>query len=230
VLEKVKGAALGVHDSEVRIAKYDAKWPEMFYREADRLERQLGSRVVAIHHVGSTAVPGLVAKPIIDIAIEIGQTGFGDDLDVCEDALGELGYMYLGNRGQKGGRMFGRNQSGMRTHAIQMHSKGSAALEGLLQFRQMLLRNPDLTRAYAEIKTGLGELFPDQRLIYVWYKTHWIEDLFLDKSAAHAWSRWLVSARIPTMVNILVRALRRRISRSNPAFVAGDKSVRHTRG
>ncbi len=228
VMEKINESALGVDDSEVRVAKHDPAWPKMFHREADLLERQLGSRVVAIHHVGSTAVPGLVAKPIIDIALEIGQTGFDDDLNVCEDALAKLGYRYLGDRGPKGGRMFGKDQSGKRTHAIQVHPKGSASLRGLLQFRQMLLNDSDLTREYAEIKTGLAELFRDQRLIYVWYKTHWIEDLFLDKTDANAWGRWLVSARIPTLINILVRAVHRRISSLNPAKVAESKSARDT--
>lgn len=178
VLGKIKARSLGLQDSEVRISQYDLEWAKMFQGEADLLDKELGSHVVAIHHVGSTAIPGLLAKPIIDIVLELKETGFDGDFNACKDVLEKLGYRYLGDRGKKGGRMFGKDQLGLRIYAIQIHPTNSAALIGLLQFRQMLLRDSNLAREYAEIKTALADLFPDQRLVYVWYKTHWIEDLF----------------------------------------------------
>ena len=213
VLNEVEMGSLGVPNSKVRVVGHDPAWTEYFSKEAGMLRGQLGDCVVQIHHVGSTAIPGLPAKPIIDIAVEVDEVGFDEHLNACRKALDAAGYKYLGDRGQKGGHMFEKSNKGMRTHAIQVHPAGSEALNELIRFRQMLLGNDDLAREYAEVKAALAELFPRQRLIYVWYKTHWLEDLFLNKSLDHAWGRWLVCAHIPTMVGILVRSVYRRPSR-----------------
>ncbi len=63
--------AVAPHDAPIRLHQYDASWPERFAREADRIRRALGAAALRIEHVGSTAVPGLAAKPIIDIVLEV---------------------------------------------------------------------------------------------------------------------------------------------------------------
>jgi GrpB-like predicted nucleotidyltransferase (UPF0157 family) len=211
VLTKAEVSGLGIHDSKVLLAAHDPKWQDSFYKEAEALWKQLGDRAVQIHHVGSTAVPGLPAKPIIDIAIEMNHVAFDEGWNACHEALSEIGYNYLGDRGQKGGRMFAKSQNGKRTYAIQVHPSDAAALRELIEFRQMLLNDDILRREYAEVKAALAELFPSRRLIYVWYKTHWVQDLFLDKGSEHAWGRWLVKAQIRTMVGILMRSVWRKV-------------------
>ena len=163
--------------------------------------------------MGSTAVPGLAAKPIIDIAMEMNRTGFDASMLSYREALTEVGYDYLGDRGQKGGHMFGKGLKGSRTHAIQVHPSDSTAIKELIRFREMLMEDMNLAREYAEIKTALADLFPHQRLIYVWYKTHWVEHRFLGKDIKHAWGLWLLSAQIPMMITILVRSVYERVAK-----------------
>jgi GrpB-like predicted nucleotidyltransferase (UPF0157 family) len=215
VLVDARRHALGVHDSGVILAAHNPAWHEIFQREADMLREQLGSGIGQIYHVGSTVIPGLPAKPIIDIAIEMNRVGFEENLPAHREVLAKIGYRYLGNRGQKGGHMFGKDQNGVRTHAIQVHPRDSAAMKELIRFRQMLLEDSNLALEYAEIKAGLADLFPNQRLIYVWYKTHWVQHWFLEKDVDFAWGRWLVAAGIPTMITILIRSIHRGVSQSH---------------
>jgi len=88
-------------------------------------------------------------------------------------------------------------------------------MKELIRFRQMLLEDSNLALEYAEIKAGLADLFPNQRLIYVWYKTHWVQHWFLEKDVDFAWGRWLVAAGIPTMITILIRSIHRGVSQSH---------------
>jgi len=213
VLVGLERRALGVRDSRVTLAAHNPAWHENFRKEVERIREQFGGRIEKVHHVGSTAIPSLPAKPIIDIAIEMNWVGFDESLSACREALAKIGYNYLGNRGQKGGHMFGRDQNGVRTHAIQVHPSDSVAIKELIRFRQMLLEDDNLAREYAETKAGLAELFPNQRLVYVWYKTHWVEELFLEKDVDRAWGRWLIGAGIPTMITILVRSIHRLVSK-----------------
>jgi len=205
--------ALGVHNSGVHLVTHDSGWPEMFREEASSLQREFDGHKYEIYHIGSTSIPGLAAKPIIDIAISLPENDFTKHITICRMALEKVGYRYLGNRGRNGGHMFERNSSGVRTHAIQVHPTDSPGLHETLHFRQMLLDDVDLAQEYAEIKIALAKLIPRQRLIYVWYKSHWLRQRLLDNNIDHAWGRWLISARNPTIHGILVRSVLRRYSK-----------------
>jgi GrpB-like predicted nucleotidyltransferase (UPF0157 family) len=205
--------ALGVHNSDVLLVPHNRGWPEIFQKEANLLRRELDGQKIEIYHIGSTSVPGLPAKPIIDIAIGLPEDDFENHVIKCRKALERLGYRYLGDRGRSGGHMFERESGRVRTHAIQVHAVGSPGLHETLRFRQMLLDDSNLVREYAEIKAALARLFPRQRLVYVWYKAHWLRHQLLDRNTEHPWGRWLVSARIPTMQTIFIRSVIRRHAR-----------------
>src|SRR5688572_26829142 len=93
---------------------YSADWPRLFESEAERLRRLLGAELVAIHHIGSTAIPGLAAKPIIDLLPVVRQI---DRVDALTPAFEAAGYRAWGEYGLSGRRYFTRDDvSGLRTH------------------------------------------------------------------------------------------------------------------
>src|SRR6185369_14686975 len=75
------------------VADYDPNWPTLFEQERSRIEKALGSLAVAIEHVGSTAVPGLPSKPIIDLLV--GVPNLEEAKEPCIEAIEELGYVYI---------------------------------------------------------------------------------------------------------------------------------------
>jgi|ERR1035438_1767080 GrpB-like predicted nucleotidyltransferase (UPF0157 family) len=209
IAAELEERALGVHSTKVHLVAHDHGWAGIFRDEAGILQRGLDGHGAGIHHIGSTSIPGLPSKPIIDIAISLPEKNFDGHLAACRKALEGMGYRYLGNRGRSGGQMFEKESAGVRTHAIQVHPLNSPGLEETLRFKQMLLNDTDLACEYAEIKVALAQLFPRQRLIYVWYKSHWLRHRLLDDNDDQAWGRWLISAQIPTIQRILFRSLRR---------------------
>lgn len=132
----------------VTIVPYSTSWPEEFKREASLLRDLLGDLVVQIHHVGSTSVPGLAAKPIIDILLEVTDL---DDLDARNDGFKKLSYDPKGAYGIPGRRYF-RKGAIRRTHHIHAFRSGDTNLERHLSFRDYLIAHPLIAEAYAAVK------------------------------------------------------------------------------
>src|SRR5436190_7746342 len=130
----------------VHVVAPDPEWKLKFELESDRLSGILRNIVVAIHHIGSTAIPGMFAKPIIDVLLEV------DDihrLDSPCSAMESLGYEGLGEFGIVGRRYFRRSSSsGTRTHQIHAFHAGDSEIERHLAFRDYMITHPDAARAY----------------------------------------------------------------------------------
>jgi GrpB-like predicted nucleotidyltransferase (UPF0157 family) len=91
--DEIRAAWVGeppVHDAPIELAEYDPRWPELFRREEERIRAALGERVVQLEHVGSTAVPGLAAKPIIDMCLVVADSS---DEEAYVPALEAAGYV-----------------------------------------------------------------------------------------------------------------------------------------
>lgn len=91
--ERLREVTIGkptLHDDRITLVEYDPQWPVLFEREADRIRRSIGARALRIEHVGSTSVPGLVAKPVIDIVLEVADSG---DEPAYVPALQSAGYV-----------------------------------------------------------------------------------------------------------------------------------------
>jgi len=83
----------------VELVPYTAEWRRLFEEEKARLQAAIGQYVLDVQHVGSTAIPGLIAKPIIDIGIAVRDF----EARVCIGPIGQLGYEYRGEQGYRGG-------------------------------------------------------------------------------------------------------------------------------
>jgi GrpB-like predicted nucleotidyltransferase (UPF0157 family) len=136
------------------VVLYDEAWPSLFLEEQTRIERALGPLVERIEHVGSTAVPGLTSKPIIDIMVGVRSLR---EADRCIEPLGRLSYEYRGEVGVPG-RLFFR-KGDPRTHHLHIAEVGGEFWVGHLAFRAYLRTHPQTAREYARLKHELADSF-----------------------------------------------------------------------
>lgn len=144
----------------VYLVPHDGKWAEVFLLESKKLSEILFPVPHTIHHIGSTAIPGLPAKPIIDLMLEIDDPEFRQ-LDALSSDLEILGYEVMGEFGIFGRRYFRKNDgAGNRTHQVHAFQTGSPQLRRHLAFRDFLRSHPVEASEYAELKQWLANLHP----------------------------------------------------------------------
>lgn len=124
-----------------------------FAKERDLLREALGPVAKAIHHIGSTAVPGLAAKPVIDILMEVSSL---DALDTLSEKMIGIGYVRRGELGILGRRYFSKGDED-RTHHLHAFASNDTNLVRHLAFRDYLRANPMIAKEYGELKKGVAE-------------------------------------------------------------------------
>ena len=141
---------------KVSIVEYRSEWREMFEEEKQLLQAVLCEVSAEVEHIGSTAVNGLAAKPIIDIMIGLPDFSVADKLVLGIEALG---YEYFKKYEDEMPfrRYFAKNSNGIRTHQIHMVAIGSEFWERHLLFRDYLRQNPEIANDYAALKKLLAE-------------------------------------------------------------------------
>jgi GrpB-like predicted nucleotidyltransferase (UPF0157 family) len=170
------------HDGDpVVIAEYDPSWPTAYAREAALIRDALGGLLLDIEHVGSTAVPGLGAKPIIDIMAGVRSY---EDGEGCVAPLEGLGYEHKGEFGIPGRRYFRKPLEGKRTHQVHMVALGGQFWRRHLLFRDYLRAHPETARAYYELKARLAEEHRLDLVAYTDAKTEFITGV---EAKAAAW-------------------------------------------
>jgi GrpB-like predicted nucleotidyltransferase (UPF0157 family) len=163
---------LGLPAGQNRLVAPDPAWALLYEEERLRLRSVLPSDARDIQHVGSTAVPGLRAKPIIDIAIGARGHTLADD---WQGALAALGYDYPGDIGIPGHRIYGRDP-GIRRFLVHVVDFGGPRWKDLLRFRDLLRSDPELARDYEAVKAEAAAKFPTgKRSDYTNAKSRFIE-------------------------------------------------------
>lgn len=137
----------------VTVKKYDPDWIEDFKTESQAINQQIGEFINHIHHIGSTAVPELMAKPIIDIMLDVKSV---KALDNQSSKLEDLGYQPMGEFGIKGRRYF-RKGGDNRTHQIHAFKQGDANLLRHLAFRDYLINHKRIAEQYGHLKVEIAE-------------------------------------------------------------------------
>ena len=182
-----------VTSEAVELVPYDAAWPERFAAESSHLRECLPRDLIGrIEHFGSTAVPGLAAKPIVDILIEVASL----DRTKAEVApiLEAQGYDYFWRptHGDDGPPFYAwfikRDSQGVRTHHIHMVERDFEHWNTLL-FRDYLIAHPDVARAYESIKRRLSREFPRDRIAYTRGKSEFIERVTAEAMSYYGVSR-----------------------------------------
>jgi len=180
-METLEEKVRRVTTEEVDVVPYDPGWPILFEMERNHLRACLPEDLVGrIEHFGSTAVPGLSAKPIIDLLVEVA------DLEETKRKIAPIlegqGYDYFWRPafGDDGPPFYAwfikRDAAGRRTHHIHMVEAESELWDRLL-FRDYLIAQPEAARAYSELKTRLAETHHGDRIAYTRAKTDFIAEV-----------------------------------------------------
>ena len=165
--------------SRLVMFEYDPKWPRMFKEEASQLASIWGNQSIAIHHIGSTSVPGLRAKPIIDILVIIKNNSL---IEKYDDEMIELGYRPRGEcldaivPGTPGRFYYSKDINGIRTHQAHVMQNGHFDIKQKLDFRDYLRAHPDVAKEYAELKTRLIEQNTKGIFEYIEGKDKFVKD------------------------------------------------------
>jgi GrpB-like predicted nucleotidyltransferase (UPF0157 family) len=145
------------------ISAYDPVWPELFGQLAGRLRARLGSAALRIDHIGSTAIVGLDAKPIIDVQISVASL---EPIDAYRGGVESCGFVWRADNPELTKRYFREKPGHRRTH-IHVRAAGSFDEQFSLLFRDYLRAHPERGRAYATLKHQLAPLLRGDRSAYV---------------------------------------------------------------
>ena len=162
----------GLKRNKVELEEYNPKWAKDFEVEKANLTQILGDDAIGIHHIGSTAIPGISAKPIIDIAVEVESFNLLDELD---DTLKEQGFIYRSIHDEPGYKLYIKGGEDYRSHHIHFYEKGSKKLKNDLYFRDYLIEHPETAQKYDALKQNLASKYPDDRKKYTKGKKEFIE-------------------------------------------------------
>jgi len=151
---------------------YREDWPAAFAREADNLRALLRDELVAVHHIGSTSIPGLAAKPVIDVLPVVRDIAY---LDRHCGVLVAAGYTAWGEYGLPRRRYFTRERDGMRTHHAHCYGEGDPEIERHLAFAAYLRAHGAARVEYEALKREAFERHPADIGAYCDFKDSWIK-------------------------------------------------------
>jgi GrpB-like predicted nucleotidyltransferase (UPF0157 family) len=161
---------IGLERGIVRLAPYTNHWQRLFEEEKVRIQTAIGRWVLDIQHVGSTAIPGIVAKPILDIGVAVESF---EKASVCIEPMERLGYEYRGENGIPRRHFFVMGDP--RTHHVHVNEILGRDWENQIFFRDYLILHPEFAKQYTTLKLRLAERFPTDREAYLEGKAPFIE-------------------------------------------------------
>lgn len=143
---------LGVVEGKPELVPYDDRWPTLFEELRTTLLHELGRRAISVHHIGSTSVPGLAAKPVLDVLVAVA------DLEralECVPVLERLGFEFGPEDDIPERHWFRGRSRGLRTHHLSLAEPDSSYFVDHLAFRDALRRSPELAVKYERLKSEL---------------------------------------------------------------------------
>jgi len=174
-METERGVS-GMRTKRVVVLPYDRAWKAAFEAIKKELDDAIGTLIVGIEHVGSTAVEGMSAKPCIDIDVIIKDFSVLDDV---VEGLGRIGYIHEGDLGIKGREAFRYSgKTHLQTHHLYVCPQDSEELKRHITFRDYLRSHTEAVRRYSLVKERAAVLFPDDIDQYIKYKSPCIEELY----------------------------------------------------
>jgi GrpB-like predicted nucleotidyltransferase (UPF0157 family) len=158
---------------KVEVFSHNENWKLMFSEEERKLKTIFGNEIVHIYHIGSTSVPELKAKPIIDILPVVRDIHIVDDLN---DEIENIGYESKGENGIPGRRYFQKGGD-KRTHHVHIYQVGSYEIKRHLAFRDYLLFHPEVKKRYGQLKEKLVDKFPYDIESYISGKEQLVKEI-----------------------------------------------------
>lgn len=170
----------------VELHPHSPEWAKMAAAESARLKAILGDVLVTVHHIGSSAIPGILAKPIVDLIPVV--TGL-PSLDAREQAIRDLGYKWYGEFGLEGRRYCTLTDpdTGKRRFQLHCYEAASPSVARHLAFRDYLIAYPEVAKEYEAEKIRAAKLQPGDTLAYNAEKNGWIKRV--ERDALAWWSK-----------------------------------------
>jgi len=154
-LRKNKSKSSDKNKRIIEVAPYNPNWEQKFKDEAKKIKKIFKEIFVDIHHIGSTAIPTIKAKPIIDIMVEVKDI---NRVDSYNKQMEKLGYQALGEYGIPERRFFQKGGNN-RTHHVHIFEIGSPQIKRHIDFRNYLISNPSVAEEYSSLKEKLAKKY-----------------------------------------------------------------------
>ena len=168
---------------KIRVVSHDTHWAGLFEAESAALASLFDGQASEIHHVGSTSIPGLPSKPIIDILVAVIDI---QPVDSLNPAMIALGYEPQGEYGIVGRRFFTKGGDLMRSHQVHVFQQDHPEVRAMLDFRDYLRAHPTEAAAYGRLKEALARLYPEDITAYNAGKDAFVKETI---RKAQAWRR-----------------------------------------
>lgn len=158
----------------VKLEDYNPNWENEYKKEEELLKSVLKDKIIEMHHVGSTSIPGLKAKPIIDILIVIKSL---NEIPCIEELLKPYSYENRGEQGVIGRIFFAKGPDNARSHYIHFTTMNSETYFNQLYFKKYLLSHPDYIKEYNDLKVSLANKYANERKLYTQGKDEFIKNI-----------------------------------------------------
>ena len=176
--DNYNGEIMGLSVGRVRLEKYNPKWKEEFNKEKENLIYLFGNVAKKIEHIGSTAVVGISAKPIIDIAV--GLQNLHDFEEVREKFTSNINYSIKENS-QEGEILIRKGPEENRTHFIHVMEIESQRYKDTIRYRDILNSRSEVLKEYEKLKKKLAKEYPNDRKMYTKLKSEFIKKVLNDE-------------------------------------------------
>lgn len=164
-----------MNKKRLQLLPHDAHWKNDFLNEKRRIESELNDSSVRIEHVGSTSIPNIYAKPILDLAILCSE----ENLELLAKSLENIGYKYRGRFDEESGHFYAVMDKGdVRLCQAHIYTEANADWFSKLKFRDVLTQNAELAKEYNDYKLKLAETISDKSE-YAAVKTKWVDKFIL---------------------------------------------------
>jgi GrpB-like predicted nucleotidyltransferase (UPF0157 family) len=155
---------------KLEVVPYDKEWSEIY----EKIKEVFGGELLNIYHIGSTSVPGMVAKPIVDILVEVQEI---NKVDSFNSYMIKHGYAPRGENGIDGRRFFIKENNYKRTHHLHIYKTGAKEIVKHLAFRDYLIENQNELERYKDLKQDLSQNYPDNVKLYQEKKSLLVNEL-----------------------------------------------------
>lgn len=166
---------IGLKRGTVSLAKHYEEWAREFDKEKENLQKLVGDIALDIQHIGSTSIPNLSAKPIIDILMAVKSLS---DVSKIQKTLEDNGYEYRENGTDNIQVLFAKGSEDNRTHYLHITELESKEWQNSIGFRDYMRTHPEEVKEYDALKRELAEKYPDNRGEYTASKKSYVEGVF----------------------------------------------------
>ena len=165
-------SVLGLENNVVRLSDHSSVWADLYRKEEKRITAAVGHLIIDLQHIGSTAIPGIKSKPILDMMAGVAQL---EKALLCKAPLEAISYEYIARAGIANDHVFGKGVP--RTHYLHVVEYRGAKWANHLFFRDRLRNDPDLAQAYERLKEELSRTFSNSHAKYHDAKSKFIDEV-----------------------------------------------------